>query len=105
LLKAKDSHGYDDISVIMLKLFSPFISSPLNYICNELLSSGILPCRLQYAEVVPLFKKGDKKDMLNYKPIFFFYCCTMHFEICRVHSPTNALFGFKNTLKFTLKYT
>ena len=35
----------------------------------------------------------------------FFYCCTVHFDICRVHSPTNALFNLKNTLKFTLKYT
>ena len=25
--------------------------------------------------------------------------------LCRVHSPTNALFNLKNTLKFTLKYT
>jgi len=63
-LKAKDSHGYDEISVKILKLSSLFISSPLNYICNKLLSSGILPYRLQYAEVVPLFVKGDKKECL-----------------------------------------
>ena len=25
--------------------------------------------------------------------------------LCRVHSPTNARFYFKGTLKFTLKYT
>jgi hypothetical protein len=32
--------------------------------------------------------------------------CTVHFGICRVHSPTNALFFIlKYTLKFTLKYT
>ena len=40
-LKAKDSRGYDEISVKILKLSSPFISSPLNYICNKLLSSRI----------------------------------------------------------------
>ena len=34
-----------------------------------------------------------------------FYSCTVHFDIGRVHSPTNALFNLKNTLKFTLKYT
>jgi len=61
-LTAKDSHGYDEISVTVLKLSSPCICSPLNYICNKLLSSGIFPCRLQYAEVVPLFEKGDKKE-------------------------------------------
>jgi len=62
-LKAKDSHGYYEISVKILKLSSLFISSALNYICNKL-SSGIFPCRLQYAEVVPLFEKGDKKECL-----------------------------------------
>jgi len=30
-----------------------------------------------------------------------FYSCTVHFDICRVHSSTNALFSLKNTLKFT----
>jgi len=51
-LKAEDSHRYNEISVTLLKLSSPFISLPLNYICNELLSSGIFPCRLKYAEVI-----------------------------------------------------
>ena len=37
----------------------------------------------------------------------FFYRCTVHFEICVVHTPTNALFlnlvkGFKFTLKYTI---
>jgi len=32
------------------------------------LPSGIFPCRLKYAEVVPLFKKGDKKKQSRYRP-------------------------------------
>jgi hypothetical protein len=55
-LKSKNSHWYDEISVKILKFSSPFISSPLNNICNKLLSSGIFPSRLKYAEVKPLFK-------------------------------------------------
>ena len=35
----------------------------------------------------------------------FFYRCTVHSDICRVHSLASALFNLKNTLKFTLKYT
>jgi len=60
---------YNEISVKLLKLSSLFISSPLNYICNKLLSCGIFACRFKYAEVVQLFKKGDKKGMSNYRPI------------------------------------
>ena len=37
---------------------------------------------------------------------FHFYRCTVHFEICPVHSPTNALFiNLVKSFKFTLKYT
>jgi hypothetical protein len=43
LLNSKDSHGYDKICTILLKVNSPFISSPLNYICNKGLIKGIFP--------------------------------------------------------------
>ena len=33
----------------------------------------------------------------------FFYCCTVHFGICRVHSPTNARFYFKKHIKIYIK--
>ena len=45
------------------------ISSPLTYICNKMLSSGTLPSRLKFSEVKPTFKKGDKSDASNYRPI------------------------------------
>jgi hypothetical protein len=59
-LKAKNSHGYDEISAKLLKISSPFIISPVTHICNKSLSLGIFPDRLKYSEVKPLFKKGDK---------------------------------------------
>jgi hypothetical protein len=36
-LKVKDSHRYDELSTKILKISSPFIISPLNYICNKAL--------------------------------------------------------------------
>ena len=68
-LKPKNSSGYDGISTKLIKVFSPFISSPLAHICNKSLSSGIFPDRLKYAIVKPLFKKGDKSKISNYRPI------------------------------------
>jgi hypothetical protein len=68
-LKSKNSHGYDDVSVNILKSSSPYISSPLSYICNKMLSTGIFPDRLKYAVVKPIFKNGDKSDVSNYRPI------------------------------------
>jgi hypothetical protein len=53
----------------LLKLSSPFIISPLTHICNKSLSSGIFPDSLKYSEIKPLFKKGDKHNISNYRPI------------------------------------
>jgi hypothetical protein len=67
-LKNKDSCGYDLVSLRVLKLSSPYISSPINYICNKIMQSGIFPERLKYSIVKPLFKKGYKQLISNYRP-------------------------------------
>ena len=46
-LKAKNSYGYDEISTKILKINGPFISSPINYICNKMLFWGVFPDRLK----------------------------------------------------------
>ena len=68
-LKTKDSYGYDQISTRVLKICAPFISSPLNYICNLVIFSGNFPERLKYSEIKPLYKKGEKNQITNYRPI------------------------------------
>jgi hypothetical protein len=68
-LKPKNSTGYDGISTKLIKICSPFTSSPLAHIRNKSLSSGIFTDRLKYAIVKPLFKKGDKSKISNYRPI------------------------------------
>lgn len=67
--KNKTSHGYDGISDKILKASAPFIISPLTYIFNKILSTGVFPDRLKYSEVQPLFKKGKKTEITNYRPI------------------------------------
>ena len=64
-LNTKDSCGYDQISTQVLKLCAPYISSPLNYICNLIIFYGNFPERLKYSEIIPLYKKGDKKQITN----------------------------------------
>ena len=53
----------------LLKLCSYYISSPLNYICNRSLFTGVFPDRLKYTSIQPLFKIGSKDDINNYRPI------------------------------------
>jgi hypothetical protein len=59
-LKTKNSHGYDEISVEVLKASSPFISAPLNYVSNKILSTGTFRARLKYSEIIPSLKKVIK---------------------------------------------
>jgi hypothetical protein len=68
-LKGTTSPGYDEIPNWIVKLSFPFISSPLTYLCNRMLSLGTYPNRLKYAQVFPLFKKGSKKEKANYRPV------------------------------------
>jgi hypothetical protein len=53
----------------ILKFSSPFITSTLAYISNKMLSTGVFPDRLKYAEIKPLFKDGCKNDPFNCRPI------------------------------------
>jgi len=68
-MKCKDSCGYDEVSTRILKNSAPYISSPLTYTFNKILSTGIFPDRLKFSEIKPLFKKGDKTEFSNYQPI------------------------------------
>ena len=68
-LKAKNTYGYDDVSTKLLKISVKYICSPLTHICNKAISSGIFPERLKYSVIKPLYKKGDKTDPSNYRPI------------------------------------
>ena len=69
LLQAKESRGYDEISTKVIKQSIACIASPIAYICNLMMSSGIYLERLKFAEVKPLYKQGDRTDINNYRPI------------------------------------
>ena len=75
-LKSKKSCGYDEITARILKISIPFIVSPQTYICNRMLTTGTFPDRLKFSEIKPMYKKGDKTLIANYRPIsllFFFF--------------------------------
>jgi hypothetical protein len=58
----------DETTTKILKISSPFIVSPLTYICNRMLSTGTFPDRLKFSEIKPVYKKGDKTLTTNYRP-------------------------------------
>jgi hypothetical protein len=70
-LKPTNSHSYDEISLSILKVGTPFVLSSLTYIFNKILQRGIFPDRLKFSEVKPLFKKGNRAKLYNCRRIHF----------------------------------
>ena len=68
-LNSKNSCGYNEIPVKIVKLSAPFIISPLTYTCNKSFSTGTFPDRLKYALIQPVHKKGNNHLITNYRPI------------------------------------
>jgi hypothetical protein len=53
----------------LLKICSDYISVPLSYLCNQSLIEGTFPEQLKYSKGKPLYKKGEKSCIYNYRPI------------------------------------
>ena len=68
-LHNKKSSGYDGFNSFILKKIILSIVDPLVHIFNLSLSNGQVPDSMKIAKVIPLFKKGDKLDIKNYRPI------------------------------------
>ena len=44
-------------------------AAPLTQLFNTLIAKGVFPDSLKYALVTPIYKKGPKEDIANYRPI------------------------------------
>jgi hypothetical protein len=66
-LKPKNSTGYDGIPNKILKHCVHFISKPLTYIYNCSLTTGIFQERCKFAIVQPIYKKGERIEINNYR--------------------------------------
>ena len=60
-LDAKKSPSHDHIPILIIKKLANELSTPLTYIFNLSLSSGIVPDQLKIARVVPIHKKERKE--------------------------------------------
>ena len=65
-LKGKPTAGDDDIHENLVK---QLIKGPLEHIYNLSLNSSVFPDMWKTAKVKHLYKKVDKYDMKNYRPI------------------------------------
>ena len=67
-LKNKKCNVNDFLPAI-IKENAHLIASPMAYLLNQSLKEGKFPQLLKCANVTPIYKKGSKHDMNNYRPI------------------------------------
>ena len=58
----------------MFKGVSKSVSKPLCILMNRSFSEGIFPDTWKLANVIPIFKKGDKSQTSNYRPVALLSC-------------------------------
>ena len=68
-LNPNKAHGWDEISVRMIKLRDVALVPPLKKIFANCLSCGVFPAIWKCANVVPVHKKNKKNVKGNYRPI------------------------------------
>ena len=59
----------------MLKSVADQVSKPLAILFNRSISEGVFPNLWKLANVIPIYKKGDKTSVTNYRPVFLLSCC------------------------------
>ena len=79
-LDANKAHGHDQISIRMLKILGKTICERLECIFREFLNTGLFPLEWKKANLVPVYKKGDKQSLKSYRPISLLPICGKIFE-------------------------
>ena len=68
-LKPSSAPGPDGITPKILQSVADIIASPLALLFKQSLADGVVPSDWRQANVTPIFKKGAKSNVGNYRPI------------------------------------
>ena len=74
------AHGYDDISIRMLKICDAAIVKPLTILFKNCIIEDIFPDNWKKSNICPIHKKGDKQIVDNYRPVTLLPVCGKVFE-------------------------
>ena len=68
-LNVSKSTGPDNIPARFLRDGASVLKIPVTYIVNLSINTSTVPSDLKQAKVIPLFKKNNKADVGNYRPV------------------------------------
>lgn len=93
--KNKKSTGIDQVSVNILKSTVNIVADHLAHIVNLSVSSGKFPSLLKMASVIPVYKKEDPLNIINYRPISILSIFSKVFEKIVLNRMISFLTKFK----------
>ena len=68
-LDVQKAFGPDGHHPLVLKRLAPALATPLTFLFNRSLTTGVVPLDWKIAVIKPMFKAGNKQDAKNYRPI------------------------------------
>ena len=87
-LDTSKASGSDFVSPGLLKEGKQSLARHLATLFNNSLQSSIFPGSWKLANIIPVFKKGDKSETSNYRPISLLSCIGKVFERCVLNTCT-----------------
>ena len=79
-LNIHKAHGYDDISIRMIKMCDKWLLKPLTLLFENSIKSSCYPDIWKRSNIIPVHKKNDKQLVNNYRPISLLPCFGKIFE-------------------------
>ena len=79
-LPNKKCEGFDRIPVCMLRDCGNILLDPLCALFSNIYATGLLPEQWKVSKIIPIFKKGNKHEIENYRPIANLCAASKNFE-------------------------
>ena len=97
IIEISKGSGIDKLPRKFLKDCAKILSKPISEICNFSISHGIFPNACKVAKLKPIFKKGKRVDLSNYRSISLLPMISKIIEKV-VHDQTNEFLSANKIL-------